>query len=383
MKGTLWPWVALRMVPGVRVPLYHELLRRFGEPAGVLAASAKELEASGVPARTAGVIALGRARGAAERDLDLAAQVGARLVTWSDPEYPSLLRSIYDPPPYLYVRGKIHERDEFAVAIVGSRAASVYGSGSATALGHDLALAGVTIVSGLAHGIDGAAHRGALSAGGRTIAVLGCGIDVAYPRGHADLAATIAESGALVSEFFMGTPPRAAHFPIRNRIISGLSRGVLVVEATERSGSLITARLALEQGREVFAVPGLITAPRSRGAHGLIRQGAKLVTAAADVLEELRVDSPVRARVGKVPENPDAARRLPRMKEGCAEEDLIVEAIDGGAADVDALVSHTGLTAQEVLRILLRMELSGIVEQLPGSGFGLQRDRAERCSQVW
>jgi DNA processing protein len=372
------------MVPGVRVRLYHELLRRFGEPAGVLAASVQKLEEAGVPARTAGAITLGRAREAAERDLDLAAQVGARLVTWGDPEYPSLLRSIYDPPPYLYVRGKIDARDEFAVAIVGSRAASAYGCGSATALGHDLALAGATIVSGLAHGIDGAAHRGALSAGGRTIAVLGCGIDVAYPREHAALAATIAESGALVSEFFMGTPPRAAHFPIRNRIISGLVRGVLVVEATERSGSLITARLALEQGREVFAVPGLITATRSRGANGLIRQGAaKLITAAADVLEELRVDSPMRARLGSVPENPSAAKRPSPTKEGCVEEDLIVGALDDGAADVDALVSQTGLTPQEVLRILLKMELSGIVEQIPGSGFGLQRDRVERCSQVW
>ena len=370
------------MVPGLRVGLYHALLTRFGEPAAVLAASQRELAAAGVPPQTARAVASSLHRGEAERDVELAARAGARIVTWADPQYPPLLREIHDPPPYLYVRKGFEERDGLAVAIVGSRAASMYGRESATALAHDLALAGVTIVSGLAYGIDSAAHRGALAAGGRTIAVLGCGVDVAYPREHDDLAASIAGRGALVSEFFMGTPPRPAHFPIRNRIISGLAHGVLVVEATDKSGSLITARLAMEQGREVFAVPGQITAARSRGVHGLIRQGAKLVTAAADVLEELRIGSPAAHRVAGTTGNPEAVSCLGTVGEIGAVGERIIQELNEGIAGVDALVSRTGLTPREVLRILLEMELYGTVEWFPGAGFGLRRNPVGRSDEV-
>lgn len=374
VQDSLWPWVALRMVPGVRVRLYHTLLRCFGEPSAVLSASERELAAAGVPFQVARAIASSHVREAAERDLELAVRGGARLVTWADGEYPSLLREIHDPPPYLYVRGEFQQRDETAVAIVGSRAASPYGRESAMALARDIAAAGATIVSGLAHGIDGAAHRGAIEAGGRTIAVLGCGVDVNYPREHTELAAAVSERGAVVSEFFMGTPPRPAHFPIRNRIISGLARGVLVVEATERSGSLITARLALEQNRDVFAVPGSITAARSRGVHGLIRKGAKLVTEAVHVLEELHISSPAKAHR----ESTEVTRRLAPFVPGVSDADTGTErvrnALGDGASDVDDIVWRTGLTPQEVLRILLEMELSGVVEQFPGLEFGLQRE---------
>jgi DNA processing protein len=375
---SLWTWVALRIVPGVSAAVYHELLNRFGTPRAVLGATPRALEAAGVPTATARAIVSGGTRAMAEADVALARAAGTRLITCADADYPTALRHIPDPPPYLYVRGTLDREDRagLALAIVGSRAASAYGCESASMLAGDLAAAGVTIVSGLAHGIDGAAHRGALTAGGRTIAVLGCGVDVSYPRAHASLAASIAAHGALVSEFPMGTPPLPHHFPIRNRIISGLARGVLVVEATDRSGSLITARLAAEQGRDVFAVPGHINAPRSQGVHRLIRNGAKLVTSAADVLEELgsglllSEHSPAGGtRPGSVPTVPLAP-----------DAERIVETLADGVADVDVLVSRTGLTPQDVLRILLQLELAGVVRQFPSTGFGLQSPSARALS---
>jgi len=211
----------------------------------------------------------------------------SQVVPIEDERYPAWLRAIHDPPPVLYCDGVIEPSDRLAVAIVGARQATPYGLRITEALARDLAGLGCTIVSGMARGIDAAAHRGALAAGGRTIAVLGCGLDVVYPPEHDKLRAEIADAGAVVTEFPMGTPPKASHFPRRNRIISGLALGVVVVEAAEDSGSLITARSALDQGREVFAVPGPIDAPLSRGPHGLLKQGAKLVETVADIIEEL------------------------------------------------------------------------------------------------
>jgi DNA processing protein len=346
------------MIPGVSVGLYHDLLRRLGGPAEVLRTAPAALEGAGVPRPVAAAIASGGHRGAAEQDVASAEQAGVRIVTWADPAYPALLRHIHDPPPYLYVRGLLAAGDEAAVAVVGSRAASGYGLDAATTFGRDLAAAGITVVSGLAHGIDAAAHRGALVAGGRTIAVLGSGIDVTYPSEHEELAAQIASQGAVVSEFFMGTGPRPSHFPVRNRTISGLSRAVLVVEATERSGSLITARLGLEQGRDVFAVPGPINAPRSRGTHRLIRDGARLVTAASELLDELNLAASRRPQVEQpLPFSLDAFDSEARS---------VVDALSSGVEAVDGVVAQTGLTPQEVLRILLQLELSGVVRQFPG-----------------
>ncbi len=358
VQATLWPWVALRMVPGVSVRLYHDLLRRFGEPADVFRMTPATLEAAGAPRPVAAAIASGAHRDSAERDVASSEHAGARIVTWNDPAYPALLRHIHDPPPYLYVRGLLAVGDEAAVAVVGSRAASGYGLEVSTTFGRDLAAAGVAVVSGLAHGIDAAAHRGALVAGGRTIAVLGSGIDVIYPSVHEELAAQIACQGAVMSEFFMGTGPRPSHFPVRNRTISGLSRAVLVVEATERSGSLITARLALEQGRDVFAIPGPIDAPRSRGTHRLIRDGARLVTAASELLEEIGLAES---------RTPPVDRPLPSSLDSLdAEARSVVDALSSGVEVVDDVVVQTGLTPREVLRILLQLELVGVVRQFPG-----------------
>lgn len=360
----LWPWVALRMVPGVGVGLYHELLRRVGAPAVICGMSCAALTAAGVPAAIAAAIASGAHRRDAERDVAAAIAARVRIVTWADPGYPEPLRHVADPPPYLYVRGQPDAAAMAAVAVVGSRAASRYGREVATRLAREIAAAGVTVVSGLAHGVDGAAHRGALASGGRTMAVLGSGIDVIYPAEHRELAAQLETRGALISEFFMGTGPRPSHFPVRNRIIAGLSRAVVVVEATERSGSLITARLGLEQGREVFAVPGPIDAARSRGTHRLIRDGARLITAASDVLEELGLVGALTPCVAPS-EAPCAAAEL------AVDAASLVAALSDGPLGVDGLVAETGLTPQDVLRILLQLELSGTVRQLPGVVFGL------------
>ncbi len=274
-----------------------------------------------------------------------------------DAGYPKALRATFDPPSVLYVGGELLPDDVQAVAVVGSRHASAYGLSAAEAIARDLASAGVTVVSGLAVGIDSAAHRGALAAGGRTIAVLGCGIDVAYPRRNQKLACEIAKQGAVVSEFNPGTPPEAWRFPRRNRIVAGLSLGVVVVEAGEKSGSLITARLGLEAGRDVFAVPGEIGLARTRGTHRLLREGAKLVECGADVLEEV---APWLL--------PPSASGQPRSPDGepSPEARSVLEAFDGSVVHVDRLIARSGLGAARTLEILLDLELRGAVRRHPG-----------------
>lgn len=288
--------------------------------------------------------------------------VGARLLTLADAEYPRALRFIYDPPPLLYVRGRLLPEDAQAIAVVGARSASPYGIAVAQALSRDLATSGITVVSGLAVGIDGAAHRAALRAGGRTIAVLGCGIDIVYPPGHRRLAEEIAEHGAVVSEFPIGEPPRSFNFPRRNRIVSGLSLGVIVVEAGEHSGSLITARLAAEQGKEVMAVPGQVGTYRTRGTHRLLRDGAVLVESGTDVIgaalpwllekpaENVQTDRPLSAGL-----TPEMTKLI-----GC---------FDGAAAQVDQLIEKSGFGAARVLELLLELEIAGWVTQHPGMYF--------------
>jgi DNA processing protein len=274
------------------------------------------------------------------------------------------LRHIYDAPLFLYVRGEILPLDAFAVALVGTREPSDYGRQMARAISGELGGAGVTVVSGLARGIDAEAHAAALRAGGRTIAVLGCGIDVVYPSEHHRLQMHIARHGAVVSEFSPGMQPDAEHFPTRNRIISGMSLGTVVVEATEKSGSLITAELAMEQGREVFAVPGPVGS-RSRGPHRLLRQGATLVETAEDVLRELAPRLPMAPRP---PSNPPAA--APAVESSVDPvEAAILDCLSEVPIHVDPIVTRTGLAAQQVLRALLSLELRGAVVSLPGKRF--------------
>jgi DNA processing protein len=309
---------------------------------------------------------------------------GVATLDLADEHYPAWLRAIPDPPPVLYCDGSLEPGDRQAVAIVGSRRATPYGLRVTDALARELSRLGFTIVSGFARGIDAAAHRAALASGGRTVAVLGCGLDVDYPSGHASLRAEIAGSGAVLTEFAPGTAPFATNFPRRNRIISGLALGVVVVEAAEDSGSLITARLALEQGREVFAVPGPIDAPTSRGPHGLLKQGAKLVETVNDIVEELlpQLESPLTPTLSGNPLLPRMQRVMGRGKreeessepEGLSQEERLIYSVMGREPlHLDDLTEQSRLPAAEVARILLGLELKALVHQLPGQQYCLKK----------
>ena len=305
-------------------------------------------EEQGIPALVAGL------RSEADELLGRAQAAGIGVITFTDASFPASLRQIPQAPVVLWVAGQVAALSAPGVAVVGSRAASAGGTEVAERLGHDLAAAGVTVISGLARGCDAAAHRGALDAGGLTVAVLGCGADVVYPAEHRGLYQRIRDTGAIVSELPPGSPPLPAHFPQRNRIISGLSRGVVVVEASDRSGSLITAACALEQGRDVMAVPGSILGSRHRGCHALLRDGACLVETAADVLEELGLTAPVaRAGAGATPEH----------------DRLLTLLATEGDGDLDVLAERSGLPVSVLLPRLLALELAGLVRRAPGGRF--------------
>jgi DNA processing protein len=278
-------------------------------------------------------------------------------VTLGDPAYPEPLLQTADPPLLLYAAGRLELLQARSLAIVGSRSPTPQGRERALAFGGELSQAGWTVVSGLALGVDGAAHEGALTGPGGTVAVVGTGLDVVYPKRHAALTARIAREGLLVSEYSLGTPPLAANFPTRNRIIAGLSRGTLVVEAALQSGSLITARLAAEAGREVFAMPGSLNAPQSRGCHALIKQGAKLVETAQDIFDELQ-------GLGTAP-----ARPVPVAEPAVASPDALLAALGFDPVGLDELINRTGCGAAELSARLLALELEGSVVRLPGQLF--------------
>jgi DNA processing protein len=297
----------------------------------------------------------------AARAIADAATRGIGLVLRGSPDYPDRLAFIPDPPPVLWTRGTVNSC-AFAVSVVGSRTATPHGLEVAFRLGEGLARAGLLVVSGLARGVDAAAHRGALRGGGRTIAVLGCGVDVAYPPEHARLALEIAASGAAISEFAPGIPPRGWHFPRRNRIISGVSMGVVIVEASDHSGSLITARCALEQGRSVMAVPGGVLSGRNRGAHGLLRDGARVVEDARDVIEELELDWCQKRKDAENGSDPCSVEPLP--------QEPILRAMKAGeACGLEELSEQTGLNPVELLARLARLELSGWIQRVEGGQF--------------
>jgi DNA processing protein len=344
-------WLRLALVPGVGGQGLRRLLAEFGLPAQVLAASASALAA------IVGERLAARIRGGPPAGLDAVLawvrEPGNSIVTLADAAYPARLLEIPDPPALLYVRGRTELLARESVAVVGSRNASAQGMANAASFAHALSDAGLTVVSGLALGIDAAAHRGALEGAGSTVAVLGTGIDVAYPPRNAPLFEEIAARGAIVTEFAHATPPLAANFPRRNRLISGLARGVLVVEAALASGSLITARAAAEQGREVFALPGSIHSPLSKGCHELIKQGAKLVESAQDILDELGV----------------AARASARERADGQPEHELLRHLGHDPCNVDTLCERSGLTADRVSAMLLELELAGKVERLPGGRF--------------
>jgi DNA processing protein len=368
-------WVALKWVEGVGNVGFKALLEAFGSPRKVFEAPLSMIKAvPGIGDKTAPQIKAFKDWKKVEKELECADSTGVSIVTSQDPLYPSQLLSTYDYPAFLYVKGHLKE-DDVNVAVVGSRTASTYGKFTTERLCRELVLRGITVISGLARGIDSAAHRGALSGKGRTIAVLGCGLDVVYPPENEKLFTEISLQGALISEFPFGTPPNAPNFPARNRIISGISLGVVVVEASEKSGSLITARIALEQGREVFAVPGSIDSSGSRGTNKLIKQGAKLIENVEDILEEIL---PQVTRAPKVVK-PDQRQKQPddQQKILTSSPDLVLketektvwQVLSQKPVHIDQIITSTGLTAHEVLVILLNLELQGLIEQKPGKTY--------------
>lgn len=362
-------WLALAMTPGLGARLAGRLLREFGSPDAVFSASLTAIEALRVPAAVAQAVHSRQPLSDAARELAKAQAAGCRLLTWDEPHYPACLREICDPPPLLYLLGNIELLNKHLISIVGARRPTPYGNQMAERLGKDLADRGLVVVSGLARGIDASAHRGALkSAAGATIGVLGCGIDVVYPKENKKIFEEIMERGVLISEFPMGTFPAPQNFPIRNRVIAGMGLGVVVVEGEQYSGSLITARLAMEFGREVFGVPGNVTQPSSFGPNQLIKQGAKLVTSWEDVIEEL--PTPVRAELIPV-ETVSPAERAALVQEGLsvAERPLYELLSADQSRHVDDLVEQSGLSSSEVLAALFDLELRGVVRQLPGKQF--------------
>ena len=392
-------WLALRRARGVGPRTCKLLIDKFGTPEKIFQLNADQIAAAGVPRNTARAIVEFHDFEPLEKELCELPNLGARLVKWSDAGYPPNLRQIADPPPYLFVRGTAELTEANCVAVVGARAASDIGRRMAQRLGLELAAKGFTVVSGLARGIDGEAHQGALDAHGKTFAVMGCGVDVIYPAEHRRLAEAILEGGgALISELPIGMQPLAENFPTRNRILSGLCLGVVIVEAAEKSGSLITARMALEQDRQVFAVPGSPLTGKTRGSNRLLKEGAKLVECVEDVIEELapQMAGPLASRAAvaadRLPEAPakpastsvyreakaDAPHIVPSAETATPVEPVLDEFTtilnnlkESERLHVDSIIESSGLNAQTVLRLLLELELEGRVTQHPGKLFSL------------
>jgi DNA processing protein len=344
-------------VPGIGRVRLSLLQRCFGNLKKAWLAPIDELQTAGLDARAARSLVVTRAGLSLDDELAKLERLNVKAVSPDDPHFPPRLREVYDSPILIYVMGTLLPEDECAVGVVGTRRPSVYGRQAAEDISRELSLHRVTVVSGLAAGIDAVAHRAALDAGGRTLAVTGCGLDIVYPASHASLARSIAEQGALISEFPLGVRPRPEHFPQRNRIISGLSLGVLVVEAGDRSGALLTANRALEQNREVFAIPGSIYSPLSAGTNALIQQGAKLVRHCADILEELNLS------------------RQPRqleMKETAVPTDTeaqVLMHLTREATHVDALCRASGLPTPTVTSTLAMLEIKGLARQVGGMNY--------------
>jgi DNA processing protein len=389
-------WLALTLVPGVGTAVFIRLLARFRTPANVLRASTGELRDVAGPKLAERI-----AQYADVADVDAQERAlreyGAGLVTLEDAKYPLHLAEIYDPPLALFVRGELREEDQYSVAIVGTRRPTPYGVRMAEQFARELAVRGITVISGMALGVDAAAHRGAIEAGGRTIAVLGCGVDVVYPRQHDELMHQISENGAVVSQFPMGTKPSAGHFPYRNRIISGMSLGTLIVEAPLRSGALITARHASEQGREVFAVPGQVGVANSEGPHALIREGAKLVESVDEILVELQLPAELRvataealaaSAAARVPARtaPERPAHRPRTRESAEPrsapaaartapvevspgEQAVLSALTSDGSHVDEIAQTCRISISEALSTLTLLELKGMVRQFSGKRF--------------
>ncbi len=358
------PWFVLKNVPGIGDLLFKRLIDRFNSPELVLEATQEDLvEVEGITPRLVAAIKQRKIGDSVKKDLDLVMQKRYKIVTMTNTEYPPLLLQIPDPPPFLYVFGRLNGSIR-NIAVVGSRNATRYGISTTRRLCHDLVKLKMTIASGMAVGIDSAAHEGALMGKGSTIAVLGSGLERVYPEQNRKLFHQIAENGAVISEFPLKTEPDAHNFPRRNRIISGMSLGTVVVEATKRSGSLITARLAAEQNREVFAVPGSIQSFKSTGTHTLIKQGAKLVEHAQDIMEEL--SHMIKTPVGK---NNPADNKIKKISRLSPDERLVFESLEPYPVHIDDIDRKLSIEAGRLSSILLQLELKGIAQQSPGKLF--------------
>lgn len=397
-------WLALSLVPGVGSSHFVRLLAHYHTPGAVLRTPAREL-ADVVGPKLAPLIAQYGASSDVDEQVRRMKAAGAHLVTMEDPSYPEPLAEIYDPPLVLFVRGELRESDVRAIALVGTRKPSPYGLRMAEQLGRELGARGICVISGLAAGIDAAAHRTAIEAGGRTIAVLGCGVDVVYPKENADLYELIAQHGAVISQFPMGMKPLAGNFPYRNRIVSGLAMGTVVIEAPMASGALITARTAAEQGREVFAVPGQVGIRNAEGCHALIKQGAKLCESADDILVELpalkgmlaaaqrdaapaaesaippladrpnrraepeRAKRPAAPSPAAVPSPPPPPAPPSAAPKASGVEGKVLASLSQDGSFVDEIASRCSLSIAEALSTLTMMELKGLVRQYSGKRF--------------
>ena len=354
-------WVAFSGIPGVGRVRIAQLKDHFGSLQDAWNAPEGKLKQAGLDSRSADALVTLRPRISVDDEMERLERHGVDALICEGPAYPSRLKEIYDYPPVLYVRGKLPADDEPCLAIVGTRRPTVYGRQVTEEIVADLARSSITIISGLARGIDSVAHRTALDAGGKTVAVFGSGLDIVYPGENAKLAQAIAEHGALVSEYPLGVKPKAENFPLRNRIMSGLSLGVLVVEAGERSGALITAQQAMEQNREVFAVPGSILSPASQGTNRLIQEGAKLVRNHTDILEELNLTIVVQQA------------EIKEFSPANEVESAILKQLGSEPNHIDEICRRSGLTMSEVSSTLAMLELKGIARQVGSMNYVLAR----------
>ncbi len=355
-------WVGFSLIPGIGRVKLAQLENYFDSLEDAWQAVPVDLKRAGLDSGSINAITSWRPKISLEAEMEKLDRYGVRVLTWHDKDYPSRLKEIYDYPPVLYVRGSLLPEDEWYLAVVGTRRATVYGRQVTEEIVADLAQSKITIVSGLAKGIDSIAHQSALDAGGRSIAVFACGLDIVYPSENANLARRIIQQGALISEYPLGTKPRADNFPRRNRVMSGMSLGVLVVEAGETSGAMITAHLALEQNREVFAIPGSILSPASSGTNHLIQEGAKLIRSYTDILEEL---------------NLTAVARQIEMKEVIPSSDtesLLLKQLRAEPTHIDEVCRSSGLPISTVSSTLAMMELKGLVKQVGTMNYVLARE---------
>jgi len=354
-------WIGFSRIPGIGRVRLSALKEKFGSLDNVWAASKSDLLMSGLDEKIVSGFIRNRARVSLDRDMEELGKYHIKAIPFESPEYPPLLKEISDFPAVLFIRGELQPGDETSVAVVGTRRATGYGRQITEEIVTSLAINNITIVSGLAKGIDTEAHKAALAANGRTLAVFACGLDIVYPPENVKLAREIMEKGALISEYPLGTKPKAEHFPQRNRILSGLSRGVLIVESGETSGALITANFALQQNREVFAVPGSILSPMSKGPNRLIQEGAKLVRNHVDILEELNLSFV------------EHQYQMQALNASSETESIIIKCISDGAAHIDQICRATGLTAAVIQSNLAVMEINGIVRHTGNLNYMLKK----------